>query len=174
MFNSYEELQAAVEKRRNDELVLSIDMSTEYSPEHESAKAELKKAEAMKSIAGDQPFINDNIKTLEARVKKTQPAPNLVFVKYRRLALIEWAALVKAQNLTPIEQYEKVLKKTFVGVFASEDAEEPLSDDHRLLSTKGDLGILPGGGMNSVVNAFMTWQNTGGSVAIRPTKSGRA
>ena len=172
MFNSYEELQAAVEKRRNDALVLEIDLGSEYSPEYEAAKKELAKAEAMRSIAGDQQFLNDNVAALEASVAELKPEAKPVWVKYKRLSLIAWAALVKTQGLTPIDQYEKVLRDTFTGVYADSDAEHLLSDDHRLMSTKGDMGILPGGAMQSVVNAFMSWQNSGGDVTIRPTKSG--
>lgn len=58
---------------------------------------------------------------------------------------------------------------------AAEDwvAPEPLSTDARLLSSKGIDGILPGGALASVVQNFMAWQNSGGDVTIRPTKSGR-
>lgn len=173
MFNSYEELMQAVEKRRKDELVLEIDLGGEFSQAYEDAKKELAQSHAIKKLAGDQQFLNDNLTALEARVAELKPETKPVWVKFSRLELLEWATLVKTQGLTPIDQYEKVLKKTFIGVFSSEEAEEPLSDDHRLLSTKGDMGILPGGAMNSVVNAFMSWQNSGGEVSIRPTKSGQ-
>ena len=173
MFNSYEELQAAVEKRRNDTLILEIDLGSEFSPEYEDAKKELAKAEALRSLAGEQQFLNDNVAALEVRVAELKPESKPVWVQYRRLDLIAWAALVKTQGLTPIDQYEKCLEKTFVGVFGDEDVTVMLSDDKRLMSTKGDLGILPGGAMQSVVNSFMSWQNSGGDVTIRPTKSGR-
>lgn len=173
MFSSYEELMQAVEDRRKDELVLEIDMGSEYSQEYEDAKKELAQSKAIKKLAGDQQFLNDNLTALENRVAELKPVAKPVWVKFGRLSLLEWAALVKAQGLTPIDQYEKALAKTFIGVFSSEDAAEPLTDDYRLLSTKGDMGILPGGAMNSVVQAFMSWQNSGGEVSIRPTKSGR-
>ena len=174
MFKSYDELMAAVEHRRKDELVLEIDLGAEYSPEHEQAKRELKQAEGMKMLTGNQQFLSDNIAALQARVAETKPEAKPVWVRYRRLELLEWAALTKTANGNAIEQYETVLKKTFIGVYATEEkSEEPLSDDHRLLSTKGDLGILPGGAMHSVVQAFMAWQNSGGDVNIRPTKSGQ-
>lgn len=173
MFSSYEELMQAVETRRKDVLTLEVDLGSEYSQEYEDAKKELAQAEALKKLSGDQQFLNDNLETLKARVAELKPEAAPIWVKFKRLDLLEWAALVKTQGLTPIDQYEKCLKKTFIGVFGSEDSEEPLSDDPRLLSTKGDMGILPGGAMNSVVNAFMSWQNSGGEVSIRPTKSGR-
>ena len=85
--------------------------------------------------------------------------------------------LVKQQGLTPIDQYEKVLPKTFVGVYGQDPEENenvvPLSSDPGLLSSKGGKGILPGGALHLVVQAFMSWQNSGGDVSIRPTKSGR-
>lgn len=173
MFNSYEELLQAVQERRQDHLVLEIDLGNTYSQEHEDAKKELAQAKAMKTLAGNQEFLTDNIAGLQARVEETKPEPAPVWVKFSRLDLMEWAVLVKQQGLTPIDQYEKVLNKTFVGVYNAPDAEEPLSDDPRLMSTKGDLGILPGGAMHSVVQTFMSWQNSGGDVSIRPTKSGQ-
>ena len=173
MFNSYEELMSAVEERRNDVLTLEIDMGGTYSQEHEDAKKELARSEALNTLAGGQEFLSDNLKKLKARVEETRPEQKLIYVKFKRLALMEWAVLMKSQGLTPIDQYEKVLNKTFIGVFASEDAAEPLSDDPRLLSTKSDMSILPGGAMHPVVSAFMSWQNSGGEVNIHPTKSGQ-
>lgn len=172
--NSYEELMAVVENRRKDTLVLEIDLGSEYSQEYEDAKKALKTAEGMAAIAG-KAFLNDNIDTLKARVAELKPEGAPVWLKYTRLGVIEWAALVKTGGeLDAIGQYEKVLKKTFVGIFNAADAEEALSDDPRLVSSKGDLGILTGGALQAVVQAFMAWQNSGGDVVIRPTKSGRA
>lgn len=173
-FNNVEELKAAVAARRAALLTLEVDMGAEYSQEHEDAKKALKTAEGMKSLAGEQQFLNDNIDTLKQRVADTKPEAQPVWVKFRRLDLMQWAVLIKKQGLTPMDQYESVLKDTFVGVFANPEDSEPLSDDHRLMSTKGDEGLLPGGAMNAVINAFMSWQNSGGEVSIRPTKSGRA
>lgn len=172
-FNSYEELMQAVEERRQDQLVLEIDLSNEYSHEHEQAKAELKQATAMKALTGDQQFLSDNLEKLKAKVEATRPEAKPIWVRFRRLPLMEWAILTKQVGSAPIDQYEKVLSKTFVGVFNSPDAEEPISTDTALLSTKGDKGILPGGAMHSVVQAFMSWQNSGGEVNIHPTKSGQ-
>jgi len=177
-FNSYEELKAAVEARRKSVLTLEVDLGGTYSQEHEDAKQELQTAKAMRTLAGGQGFLGDNIADLEQRVADTRPETNSVWVQYRQLDLNEWAALVKQQGLSPIEQYEKVLPKTFIGVYGqdpteSEDAIEPLSTDGALLSSKGNQGILPGGALHQVVQAFMSWQNSGGEVTIRPTKSGR-
>lgn len=178
MFNSYEELQAAVEKRRKDVLTLEIDLGSEYSPEHEAAKTELQQAKAMKTIMGGQAFLADNLADLEAAVEATKPEPNSVWVRFRRLDLGAWAQLVKQANLTPVDQYEKVLPDTFIGVWgqdpdsATDVAIEPLSTDGALLSSKGNQGILPGGALHQVVQSFMAWQNSGGDVNIRPTKSG--
>lgn len=174
MFSSYEDLMQTVEERRNDILTLEIDLGAAYSPEYEEAKKSLAQAEGLAKL-GDTKFLSDNVDTMKANVAALKPQGKPVWIKYKRLAVMEWAALVKsAGNLNAFEQYEKVLKKTFVGVFGTEDAETPLSDDPRLLSTKGDMGILPGGAMQGVVQAFMSWQNSGGEVSIRPTKSGRA
>ena len=177
-FNSYEELMQAVEQRRQDVLTLEVDLGGAYSQEHEDAKTELKQAQALKMMAGNQPFLSDNVSELEARVAATKPDAQLVWIRFSRLSLMEWAVLVKAQNLTPVDQYEKVLDKTFVGVYGQDPSEaegvEPLSTDPGLLSSKGARGILPGGVLHQVIQAFMSWQNSGGEVSIRPTKSGHA
>lgn len=173
-FNSYEDLMKAVEDRRKDFLVLEVDLGSEYSQEYEDAKKSLETAKGLNMIASGQKFLNDNIETLEKQVEDLRPTGEPVWLKYSRLSLIEWAALVKSGGeMTPVEQYEKVLKKTFVGVYGTADVDVALSDDPRLVSSKGDLGILTGGAMQSVVKAFMSWQNSGGDVTIRPTKSGR-
>jgi hypothetical protein len=180
MFNSYEELQAAVAKRRQDTLTLEVDMGSEYSQEYEDAKKELQQAKAMKTVIGGQGFLGDNIEALEQRVAETKPESNSVWVRYSRLDLGEWALLVKQANLSPVEQYEKVLPKTFVGVWGQDPTEDedgkapgPLSEDASLLSSRSPNGILPGGALHQVVQAFMAWQNSGGEVTIRPTRSGR-
>ncbi|QNL31027.1 tail assembly chaperone [Microbacterium phage Kauala] len=176
-FSSYEELMEAVEERRADVLTLEIDLGAKYSQEYEDAKKELQQAKALKTLAGGQDFLADNLAALEARVAETKPESRSVWVQFNRLRLGEWAALVKTQGLTPIDQYEKVLPKTFIGVYGQDpvDAEEPvqpLSTDAALLSSKGDKGILPGGMLHQVVQAFMSWQNSSGDISIRPTKSG--
>ena len=176
-FSSYEELMEAVEERRQDTLTLEIDLGAKYSQEYEDAKNELKQARAMKMITGDQPFLSDNLAALEARVAETKPDGRPIWIRFRKLSLMEWAVLVKQQGLTPIDQYEKVLPKTFVGVYGQDPEEHeniaPLSADPSLLSSKSGKGILPGGALHQVVQAFMNWQNSGGEVSIRPTKSGR-
>lgn len=174
MFNSYEELMATVQERRQDQLVLEVDLGGTYSQEHEDAKAALEQHKALKTLAGDQNFLGDSQAELEARVEATRPEVKLVWIRFKRLDLMEWAVLMKQQNMTPLEQYEKVLNKTFVGVFGSSEAgAPPLSDDPRLLSSQGDMGILPGGSLYNVVKAFMAWQNSGGEVNIHPTRSGQ-
>lgn len=174
MFNTYEELMKAVAERRKDQLVLEVDMASTFSQEHEDAKKELAQANALKTLTGGQPFLADNLAAIEARVAETKPESESIWIRFSRLDLMEWALLIKQANMTPVDQYEKVLNKTFVGVFNSpDDGVEPLSTDPRLLSSKGDLGILPGGAMHKIVQTFMTWQNSGGEVSIRPTKSGR-
>ena len=180
-FNSYEELRAAVEERRNDVLTLEVDLGGTYSQEHEDAKKELAQAKAMKTVLGGQNFLGDNLEALEARVAETKPEANSVWVRYSRLDLGEWALLVKQANLTPIEQYERVLPKTFIGVWGQDPTPDeegrapgPLSEDAALLSSRGGAkSILPGGALHQVVQAFMAWQNSGGEVSIRPTRSGR-
>ena len=180
-FNNYEELKAAVEERRKSVLTLEVDLGGNYSQEHEDAKKELAQAKAMKTLTGGQGFLADNLEALEASVAETKPESNSVWVQYRQLELGEWALLIKQAGLTPVEQYEKVLPKTFIGVYgqdptlaAENELITPLSTDGALLSSRGDKGILPGGGLHQVVQAFMSWQNSGGEVSIRPTRSGRA
>lgn len=180
-FNSYEELMAAVAERRQAVLTMEVDLGGAFSQEHETAKNDLMQAKAMKTIIGGQGFLGDtDLSELEQRVADTRPTPNSVWVQYSKLDLGEWALLTKQANLSPVEQYERVLQKTFVGVYGVDPVDpegdvaiEPLSTDAALMSSKGDKGILPGGGLHQVVQAFMSWQNSGGDVSIRPTKSGR-
>lgn len=188
-FSSYEELAAAVEKRRAEILTLEVDLGSDYSPEYEQAKAELAQAKAMKLATGGG-FLGDNIAPLEARVAELKPDAHPVYLQFSKLDLGEWRTLLKQAGGDSIDQYEKVLSKTFKGVFGTDpvkpdnwdethDGEEwvkpePLSTDAQLVSTKGDHGILPGGALSSVVQNFIAWQNSGGDVTIRPTKSGRA
>lgn len=180
MFTTFEELKAAVAERRKSVLTIEVDLGGAYSPEYEQAKSDLATAKAMSTVTGGG-FLGSNLPELEARVQELKPPSNAVWVQYRQLDLVEWAALMKQTSLTPIEQYEKVLPKTFIGVFGQDPTEdeegveiEPLSTDGALLSSKGDQGILPGGALHQVVQSFMAWQNSGGEVSIRPTKSGRA
>lgn len=173
MINSYEELMSLVDSRRNDRLVLEVELGNAYSSEHEEAKKELAQAKALRSITGEQQFLSDNIEQLEARVAETKPEASSVWVAYRRLDLAGWAALTKQANLSTVDQYEKVLPKTFLGIYNEPEAEVPLSDDYNLVSTKSNKAILFGGAMNAVINAFMSWQNSGGDVSIHPTKSGQ-
>lgn len=185
MFNSYEELKAAVEERRKDILTLEVDLGGAYSQEHEDAKKELAQAKAMKSITGGAGFLGDNFAALEQRVAETKPDSNSVFIQYRKLDLAEWRALTKQGGLDAFDQYEKVLPKTFVGLYGQDpvepddlpegatwEAPKPLTTDGSSVSSKGINGILPGGALHSVVQSFMAWQNSGGDVSIRPTKSG--
>jgi len=187
MFNSYEELAAAVEERREAILTLEVPIRTQYSPEYEEAKQELAQAKAMKmATGGGIDFLGNSgkeIERLEARVADLKPEADTVYIQYKRVPLAQWRALTKQAGLDAYDQYEKVLPETFIGVFGqdpSPDVEpegwvkpEPLSTDGSLVSSKGDKGILPGNSLLSVVQAFMNWQNAGGDVTIRPTKSGR-
>ena len=153
-FNSYEELMQVVEERRADVLTLEVDMGAKYSPEYEAAKRELKQAEALKSLTGDQQFLNDNVEALQRRVAELKPESRPVWIRYRRLPLAEWSMLVKKNNLTPIEQYESVLKQTFVGLYGQDPdtpGVEPLTTDPQSLSSKGAGGVLEGGDRKSVV-----------------------
>lgn len=181
-FNNLEELKAAVESRRKAVLTLEVDLGAQYSQEHEDAKAELAQAKGMKALLGGQQFLGDNISALEQRVADTKPESQSVWVQYSKLDLGEWVVLTKTQGLDAYGQYEKVLPTTFIALYGEDpdpdekpegwEAPEPLSTDASLMSTKGINGILPGGSIASVVQAFMAWQNAGGDVTIRPTKSG--
>ena len=185
VFSSYEELMAAVEERRKDVLTLEVDLGGKFSAEHEDAKKELMTAKAMKTVVGGG-FLGDNIAALEQRVADTRPEARTIWIQYEKLDLNEWSALVRKTGMTPIDQYETVLSKTFVGLFGEdpvrpEDLDEledwtkpePLTTDSLSVSSKGGAkSVLPGGALHSVVQAFMSWQNSGGDVTIRPTKSG--
>ena len=184
MFTSYEELMQAVEERRKDLLTLEVDLGGAFSPEHEAAKAELLQAQAIKAAVGGGGFLGDNTDELKARVEATRPPQKLVWIQYTKLDLDEWAALMKQAAANPVDQYERVLAKVFVGVFGQDPnpeekpedwaAPEPLTTDSLSVSTKGGAkSILPGGALHSVVQNFMAWQNSGGDVNIRPTKSGQ-
>lgn len=172
MFNTYDELVAAVTERRKDQLVLEVDLGNVYSPEYEAAKEELKKAEALKLLAGGQGFLDDNTATLEAKVAELRPESQSVWLKFNRVPLNTWSLLMKTgANLTPLEQYAKLLPETFAGLYGSEDATEPLTTDPAVVSPT-DSSILPGGTLYQVVGTFMAWQNSSGEVTIRPTRSG--
>ncbi len=185
MFNSYEELKAAAEERRKAVLTLELDMGSEYSQPYEDAKTELAQAKAMKQLAGGADFLGDNIATLEARVAELKPVGRPIWVQFSKLPLAEWSKLVKQANLSPVEQYERVLPQTFIGLFGvdplAEDEEgnllnpgvEPLTKDPRTVSSVGTDGLLEGGMLHQLIQAFMAWQNSGGEVLIRPTRSGR-
>jgi hypothetical protein len=179
-FNSYEELKAAVEARRAETLTMEVELGSTYSQEYEDAKAELAKAEVMKGITGGG-FLGDVVEPLRQRVAELKPDAPSVFVRYKRLALVEFSNLIKKAGMQPMDQYEEVLPKTFVGLYgqdpeAAEEGQtiEPLTTDPSVLSSRSDNGILPGGALHGVVQAFLNWQNSGGDVTIRPTNSGRA
>lgn len=184
MFNSYEELKAAVRQRREEILTLEVDLGSVYSQEHEDAKMALQQAKAMKTIVGGSGFLGDNLPELEQRVADTKPQANSIYLQYRKLDLEEWAALIKTVGSSPIEQYEKVLPKTFIALYGQDpDPEEkpdgwvkpePFSTSGAVASSRGNESVLPGPVLHSVVQSFMAWQNSGGDVTIRPTKSGLA
>jgi hypothetical protein len=184
VFSSIDDLMAAVEERRKDILTLEIDLGGKYSPEHEQAKAELAQAKAMKTVIGGG-FLGDNIGELEQRVADTRPESRSVWIQFSKLDLNEWAALMKQAGANPLDQYERVLSKTFIGVFGEDPAPDdedkpegweppqPLTTDSLSVSSRGgSKSILPGGALHSVVQNFMSWQNSGGDVTIRPTRSG--
>lgn len=178
MFANYEELRAAVNERKKAILTIEVDMANTYSQEHEDAKTELKQAKAMNTLTGVQ-FLSDNIGALEARVAETKPEEELIFLQYRKIELDTWSALIKKTGMTPLDQYEHLLPLTFIGLFGDDPSIEreeplvPLSTNGADVSSRGNQGILPPGAMNSVVQTFLTWQNSGGEVSIRPTMSGR-
>lgn len=182
VFNTLEELKAAVSQRRQEILTLEVDLGAKYSQEHEDAKKELLKAEVLQGLANGG-FLNSNIDALKARVAETKPAAQSIWIQFKRLDLDEWAKIAKQVGGVAIDQYERVLPETFVGLFGQDPdpeekpdgwvAPEPLSTDPAMVSFQGEEGVLPGGALNPVVSAFMAWQNSGGDVSIRPTKSGR-
>lgn len=183
-FTNLEDLKAAVEDRRQSILTLEVDLGGSYSQEYEDAKADLAKAEAMKMMTGGVTFIGDNIEQLKQRVAETKPVTPAVWVQYKKLPLGEWRAITKQVNLDQFDQYERVLPQTFIGLYGEDPAPEekpedwvkpePLTVDARSVSSRGgDDLLLPGGSLASVVQNFMVWQNSGGDVTIRPTKSGR-
>lgn len=188
-FNSYEELMQVVEERRQETLTLETDLGTRYSPEYEDAKEALEKAEAMKLVMGEQQFLSDNLDHLKAEVERLRPPSRSIFIRYRKLELASWAALIKKQGLSAIDQYETVLVETFVGLWGTdpskpEDWDEqhpdeewvepaPLTTDAITVSTKGGpRAVLQGAQLNEIVQTFIGWQNSSGDVVIRPTKSG--
>lgn len=175
MINSYEELMQAVNDRRSDQLVIEVDLGAQYSQAHEDAKKALATAKAMKTLAGQEPsFMSSNEDKLAREVENTRPPQKLVFLRYKRVEIMQWAVLMKKQGLNALDQYEEVLPNTFVGVYSGpEDTDNLLTDDFNLVSSKGDKSILPGGALHQVVQSFMSWQNSGGEVTIRPTKSGQ-
>lgn len=190
-FNNLEELKAAVADRRKAVLTLEIDLGGSYSEEHEKAKEDLRKAEGMAlllSQGNGGGFLNSesNIERLKQHVADTKPETPAIWVQFSKLDLEEWRALTKRVSLDQFEQYEQVLGKTFIGLYgedpAPDEAEkpegwvkpEPLTTNPLSVSSRGGAeALLPGGSLASVVQNFMVWQNSGGDVTIRPTKSGR-
>lgn len=173
VFSSYEELMQAVEDRRQDTLSLEIDMGGAYSKEYEDAKKELAQAKAISTLAGQSEFLSDNVSHLEQKVASTKPQSRSIFIKFKRLPISEWASLMKQPTLTPLDQYERILPSTFIGVFGEDSASaEPLTTDYKVVSTTGDECILPGGALSQVIQEFMSWQGSGGDVVIHPMKSG--
>jgi len=188
-FSSYEELMQVVEERRADILTLEVDLGSKYSPEYEAAKQEVLQAKAMSTIAGG--FLADNIQQLEDKAEALKPQERLVWVQYTKLELAEWGLLMKQSNLSPLEQYEKVLPKVFIGLYGQDPVKpedwdetnpgeewvkpEPLTTSGASVSSKGGpLAVIGGGQLHNLVSSFMSWQNSSGDVTIRPTKSGRA
>lgn len=189
VFNSLEELKAAVADRRQAILTLEIDLGGEYSEEHEQAKQDLAKAEGMKMLMqqGGGQFLNgsdEHIERLRQRVAETRPETPSIWIQFSKLDLEEWRALTKRTTLDQFDQYEQVLAQTFVGLYGEDPAPEikpegwvkpePLTTNPLSVSSRGGAeALLPGGSLASVVQNFMIWQNSGGDVTIRPTKSGR-
>lgn len=173
MINSYEELLEVANKRREETLTIEVDMGAVYSPEHEAAKKELRESKALMKLAGENGFLSNDLDKLESRVAETKPTPNLIWVRYRRLDLATWSLLMKSKTKsTPFDQYEQVLPKVFEGIFNDPESEEPITSDHNLVSTVSAKSILSGGVLQSVIQAFMDWQNSGGEVSIHPMSSG--
>ena len=172
MINSYEELLAVADKRREETLTIEVDMGAVYSQPHEDAKRELKQAEALSKLSGEG-FLSDNIEKLKERVAETRPEANSVWLRFRRLDISTWALLMKQNMSGAVEQYEKLLPKVFIGVFNDPEAEEALTTDYKVVSTSNPKSILPGGVLNAVIQNFMAWQNSGGEVSIHPTNSGQ-
>lgn len=172
MVESYEDLMNLVENRRNDHLIIEVSLGAPYSQEHEDAKAELQKAEAMRSIIGEEGFLSDDVSGLKKRVEDTKPEGESIWVKYKRLDLKLWTRLVSGLGaMKPIDQYVKVLPNTFEGVYSSPEAEDGslISDKASLVDPTSNDCILSGNMVMSLVGAFMGWQNSGGDVSIRPT-----
>lgn len=186
-FTNLEELKAAVEDRRQAVLTLEIDLGGTYSEEHEQAKEELAKAEGMQMLLGGKQFLGeDPLERLKQRVADTRPETPSIWVQFKKLPLGEWRAITKQMSLDQFDQYERVLPGVFIGVFGEDPAPadedkpegwvkpEPLTVDPRSVSSRSEEEcLLPGGSLASVVQNFMVWQNAGGDVTIRPTKSGR-
>lgn len=188
MFNSYEELKSQVATRRQSTLTLELDMGSEYSQEHEDAKKALAQAEGMQLITGGAGFLSNNLDELKQRVADTKPEAQSVYVQFKKLDLDEWKDLINSKGLDAFAQYEQVLPKTFMGLYGQDpvrpddlpaevvwEKPEPLTTDYHSVSSEGgEERILSGGQLHAIVQNFMTWQNSGGEVTIRPTKSGRA
>lgn len=180
-FNSYEELIEAVEQRQSETLTLEVSLGAKYSPEYEEAKAELQQAKALRAVVGGQGFLSDSLPALEERVASLKPEARGVWIRYSRLPIREWTALMKQAGINAIDQYEKVLPKTFVGVYGADPDvadehgvfPEPLTTDPNAVSTKSPKPVLPGGAIVDVITTFTKWQNSGGEVVIHPTKSGQ-
>lgn len=171
--NSYDDLVNLVEKRRQETLTLDIDLGSNYSPEYEKAKEELEQAKVLQKLTGTQQFMNDNVVELENKVTRLKPEPNIIHVKFRRLGLARWTAIMKKPVGNAIDQFIKVLPETFIGIFTDLDEEaEPLSTDYKLVDPNDSKCVLPGGAIQPLIQSFMNWQNSGGEISFHPTKLG--
>ena len=121
--NSYEELMAVVNDRQEERLILEVELGTKYSQEYEDAKRELQQAKSLKTVAGDQEFLSDNVNQLQAKVESLKPESKTVWLAFKRIDLKTWSLLVKkGANQSPLDQYERVLEDTFIGIFRSPEA----------------------------------------------------
>jgi len=172
MISTYEELRRIVEERRSDTLTLEVELGVDYTQEWVDAKQELEQARAMDLLKGAS-FLSSSVKALEEKVQALAPTVEVVWLRYGRVPLLLWASLAKEQGGKAIEQYERVLKDTFIGLYGDADCTVLITDDYHVVSQDSPNCILMPGTLMSVIRTFMDWQNSGGRVSIRPTKSGQ-
>ena len=163
MITSYEQLKGIIEERRQDILVLEVDISGAYSPEYEKAKQEVQQAQVISSLVG-----GDFLAPPKSQLDSLKPVGDPIWLKFRRLPLQAWKSLTKRGNINALDQYESILPDTFIGLYG-DPAGEPLTTDYHHVGT-GDESLLTGSMLMQVMQAMLQWQNSGGEISVNPQK----
>lgn len=165
--NSYEELLALVEERRQDTLTIAVDMGGEYSSEHEEAKQALQASKALRTLTGEDQFLSTSgLDSLQRQVDETRPPSVQIYIRFKKIPLSMWTALMSKNQTNALQQFHEILPETFLGIWGDPDAENPLTSDWTSVDPMNDKCILPGGSIVQIIQTFMNWQNSGSDVTV--------